>query len=70
MSFIEMKGITKIYPGTIACNKVNVTFNRGEVHTMLGENGAGKTTLMKVLPSCRGTTTRPVLRAPSGASTW
>ena len=49
MSFIEMKGITKIYPGTIACNKVNVTFNRGEVHTMLGENGAGKTTLMKVL---------------------
>lgn len=49
MSFIEMQGITKIYPGTIACNKVSVSFDRGEVHTLLGENGAGKTTLMKVL---------------------
>ena len=49
MSFIELKDITKIYPGTVACDKVSVSFERGEVHTLLGENGAGKSTLMNVL---------------------
>lgn len=49
MDFIELKGITKIYPGTVACDKVSVSFKRGEVHTLLGENGAGKSTLMNVL---------------------
>ena len=49
MNFVELKDITKIYPGTIACNKVSVAFKRGEVHTLLGENGAGKSTLMNVL---------------------
>ena len=49
MSFIKMEGITKIYPGTVACDKVDVEFERGKVHTLLGENGAGKTTLMKIL---------------------
>ena len=53
MSFIELKDITKIYPGTVACDKVSVSFERGEVHTLLGENGAGKSTLMcsMALPS-------------------
>jgi simple sugar transport system ATP-binding protein len=49
MNFIELKDITKIYPGTVACDKVSVGFQRGEVHTLLGENGAGKSTLMNVL---------------------
>lgn len=49
MNFIELKDITKIYPGTVACDKVSVGFRRGEVHTLLGENGAGKSTLMNVL---------------------
>jgi len=49
MDFIELKDITKIYPGTVACDKVSVIFKRGEVHTLLGENGAGKSTLMNVL---------------------
>ena len=49
MSFIELKEITKIYPGVVACDKVSVGFERGEVHTLLGENGAGKSTLMNVL---------------------
>ncbi len=49
MSFIELKEITKIYPGVVACDKVSIAFERGEVHTLLGENGAGKSTLMNVL---------------------
>ena len=49
MSFVEMREITKIYPGVVACDKVSVSFERGEVHTLLGENGAGKSTLMNVL---------------------
>ena len=49
MDFIEMRDITKIYPGTVACDHVSVIFQRGEVHTLLGENGAGKSTLMNVL---------------------
>lgn len=47
--YIEMRGITKRYPGTVACDQVNVSFQRGQVHTLLGENGAGKSTLMNVL---------------------
>ena len=49
MDFIELRDITKIYPGTVACDKVSISFRRGEVHTLLGENGAGKSTLMNVL---------------------
>lgn len=49
MDFIELKDITKKYPGTVACDKISVSFRRGEVHTLLGENGAGKSTLMNVL---------------------
>lgn len=49
MSFVELKEITKIYPGVVACDKVSVAFERGQVHTLLGENGAGKSTLMNVL---------------------
>ncbi|QGU96042.1 ATP-binding cassette domain-containing protein [Clostridium bovifaecis] len=46
---IEMKGITKVFPGTIANDDVNFELLRGETHVLLGENGAGKTTLMNVL---------------------
>ncbi|KOF56308.1 MULTISPECIES: ABC transporter ATP-binding protein [Clostridium] len=46
---IEMKEITKIFPGIIANNKVNFDLLQGETHVLLGENGAGKTTLMNVL---------------------
>jgi len=46
---IEMKGITKIFPGTIANEDVNFDLLEGETHVLLGENGAGKTTLMNVL---------------------
>ncbi|MEM9448816.1 MAG: ABC transporter ATP-binding protein [Cyanobacteria bacterium P01_E01_bin.6] len=46
---VEMKGITKSFPGVIANQDVNFAVRRGEIHALLGENGAGKTTLMNIL---------------------
>ncbi|MEW8957227.1 ATP-binding cassette domain-containing protein, partial [Clostridium sp.] len=46
---VEMKGITKIFPGTIANENVDFELKKGEIHVLLGENGAGKTTLMNIL---------------------
>jgi len=46
---LEMRGISKQYPGVKALDGVNLTLGRGEVLALMGENGAGKSTLMKVL---------------------
>ncbi|MFW5897577.1 MAG: sugar ABC transporter ATP-binding protein [Halanaerobium sp.] len=46
---LELKNITKIFPGVKACDNVSFNVNKGEVHALVGENGAGKSTLMKVM---------------------
>ena len=46
---LEMRNITKTFPGVKALDNVSFSVNRGEIHALVGENGAGKSTLMKVL---------------------
>ena len=46
---VELKNITKTYPGVVALNDVSLGFKPGEVHAICGENGAGKSTLIKVM---------------------
>jgi putative multiple sugar transport system ATP-binding protein len=48
-NILEMRGITKTFPGVKALSNVNLAVARGEIHAICGENGAGKSTLMKVL---------------------
>ncbi|MBN8892640.1 MAG: ABC transporter ATP-binding protein [Rhodospirillales bacterium 70-18] len=48
-AILEMRGITKTFPGVRALSDVNLVVRAGEIHAVVGENGAGKSTLMKVL---------------------
>lgn len=46
---LEMRNITKMFPGVIALSDVNLTVDQGEIHLLLGENGAGKSTMIKTI---------------------
>nr|WP_295463245.1 sugar ABC transporter ATP-binding protein [Mesorhizobium sp.] len=47
--FVELRGVTKRFPGVTAARDVSISFFRGKVHALLGENGAGKSTLVKII---------------------
>ncbi len=49
MALLEMRSITKTFPGVRALDDVNLRVEEGEIHALVGENGAGKSTLMNVL---------------------
>jgi len=59
---LELKGITKQYPGVLANNNVDLKIMPGEIHALLGENGAGKSTLVKFIYG--------VQKADSGTLHW
>ena len=46
---VEMRDISKAWPGVVANDRVNLTVRKGEIHALVGENGAGKSTLMNIL---------------------
>lgn len=56
MGVLEARGITKIFPGTVALDNVNVSFASGGIHALVGKNGSGKSTLLKVISGAQKAT--------------
>src|SRR4029078_5186644 len=59
---LELRGITKHYPGVPANDRVDIDVLPGEIHAVLGENGAGKSTLMKIIYA--------IVKPDAGTSRW
>ncbi|CAJ2375821.1 MAG: ABC transporter ATP-binding protein [Gammaproteobacteria bacterium] len=59
---LELRGMTKTFPGVVANREVGLSLRAGEIHALLGENGAGKSTLVKMIYG--------VLKADSGEMRW
>ncbi|MFQ5702939.1 MAG: ATP-binding cassette domain-containing protein [Gemmatimonadales bacterium] len=49
MPLLELKGVTKRYPGVVALDSIDLSVEPGSVHCLIGENGAGKSTLLRVI---------------------
>lgn len=56
MKALEAYGITKIFPGVVALDSVDISFELGKIHAIIGENGAGKSTLIKCLTGVKNLT--------------
>lgn len=48
-TILELKNVTKKYPGVIALDNFSISFKKGEIHAVMGENGAGKSTMIKIV---------------------
>ena len=46
---VELKNITKVFPGVVANDRISLKIEKGEVFAIVGENGSGKTTLMNII---------------------
>jgi len=58
---LEVREVGKVYPGTVALNRVSLAFEAGEVHALIGKNGAGKSTLVKIISGATRPTSGRVL---------
>ena len=58
---LDMRGVSKQFPGTLAVDQVDFQVRSGEIHALMGENGAGKSTLMKMLAGSFGDYTGDIL---------
>ena len=74
---LEMKDISKTFPGVKALDHVQLQVRPGEVHALMGENGAGKSTLMKILmgiytkdPGGKSCLTASPMRSPTPRRPW
>src|SRR3982751_2254909 len=59
---LELKGITKRFPGVLANDNISFSVKPGEIHALLGENGAGKSTLVKMIYG--------IMQPDAGEMTW